>query len=81
MQTRLGTMTEAVLETAIAYSNACETGIIVHISAGRERRNAFYEVEEIILCSASYVLELFLSMYRIITRCYCNLFSLLHSMK
>ena len=34
IQTRVGAMTEAVLETAISYSNACESGIIIHISLG-----------------------------------------------
>ena len=35
VQTRMGAMSEAVLETAISYSDACESGIIIHISAGR----------------------------------------------
>ena len=34
VQTCLGAMTETVLETAISYSNACESGIIIHISIG-----------------------------------------------
>lgn len=34
VQTQLGAMTEAVLDTAINYSNACETGAIIHISTG-----------------------------------------------
>ena len=32
----MGAMTEAVLETAISYSSACEAGIVIHISTGTE---------------------------------------------
>eukprot|EP00596_Hydrurales_sp_CCMP1899_P004810 CAMPEP_0119046532 /NCGR_PEP_ID=MMETSP1177-20130426/47223_1 /TAXON_ID=2985 /ORGANISM="Ochromonas sp, Strain CCMP1899" /LENGTH=72 /DNA_ID=CAMNT_0007019805 /DNA_START=57 /DNA_END=272 /DNA_ORIENTATION=- len=31
IQTELGAMTEAVLETAIAYSKAYESGVIIHL--------------------------------------------------
>jgi hypothetical protein len=34
VQTELGAMTEAVLETAIAYASAYESGIIIHVSTG-----------------------------------------------
>ena len=32
----MGAMTEAVLETAISYSNACDAGIVIHVSAGSQ---------------------------------------------
>jgi hypothetical protein len=41
----MGAMTEAVLDTAINFSNACETGAIIHISTGTSTNSTLGECD------------------------------------